>query len=42
MSKGFQKGRWPLCSEEEDAVHIGILKCPDEGKTPEQEMAARI
>jgi hypothetical protein len=32
MSKGFQKGRCPLCSEEEDAMHIRILKCPDKRK----------
>jgi hypothetical protein len=26
MRKGFEKGRCPLCSEEEDPIHI-LLKC---------------
>jgi hypothetical protein len=28
MRKGFGKGRCPLCSEDEDAIHI-LLKCSE-------------
>jgi hypothetical protein len=28
MRKGFTKGRCPLCSEDEDAIHI-LLKCSE-------------
>jgi hypothetical protein len=28
VRKGFEKGRCPLCSEEEDAIHI-LLKCSE-------------
>jgi hypothetical protein len=35
MRKGFEKGRCPLCSEEEDAIHI-LLKCSETRKWREQ------
>jgi hypothetical protein len=35
MRKGFETGRCPLCSEEEDAVHI-LLKCSETRKWREQ------
>jgi hypothetical protein len=35
MRKGFEKGRCPLCSEEEDSIHI-ILKCSETRKWREQ------
>jgi hypothetical protein len=35
MRKGFEKGRCPLCSEEEDPVHI-LLKCSETRKWREQ------
>jgi hypothetical protein len=31
MRKGFEKGRCPLCSEDEDAIHI-LLKCSETRK----------
>jgi hypothetical protein len=31
MRKGFEKGRCPICSEDEDAVHI-LLKCSETRK----------
>jgi hypothetical protein len=34
MRKGFEKGRCPLCSEEEDPIHI--LKCSETRKWREQ------
>jgi hypothetical protein len=35
MRKGFEKGRCPLCSENEDAVHI-LLKCSETRKWRDQ------
>jgi hypothetical protein len=35
MRKGFDKGRCPLCSEEEDPKHI-LLKCSETRKWREQ------
>jgi hypothetical protein len=35
MRKGFEKGRCPLCSEDEDAIHI-LLKCSETRKWREQ------
>jgi hypothetical protein len=35
MRKGFEKGRCPLCSEDEDAAHI-LLKCSETRKRREQ------
>jgi hypothetical protein len=35
MRKGFEKGRCPLCSEEEDSIHI-LLKCSETRKWREQ------
>jgi hypothetical protein len=35
MRKGFEKGRCPLCSEEEDPIHI-LLKCSETRKWREQ------
>jgi hypothetical protein len=35
MRKGFEKGRCPLCSEEEDRIHI-LLKCSETRKWREQ------
>jgi hypothetical protein len=35
MRKGFEKGRCPLCSEDEDAVHI-LLKFSETRKWREQ------
>jgi hypothetical protein len=35
MKKGFEKGRRPLCSKDEDAVHI-LLKCSETRKWREQ------
>jgi hypothetical protein len=35
MRKGFKKGRCPLCSEEEDPIHI-LLKCSETRKWREQ------
>jgi hypothetical protein len=35
MRKGFEKGRCPLCSEDEDAIHI-LLKCSETRKWMEQ------
>jgi hypothetical protein len=35
MRKGFEKGRCPLCSEEEDPVHI-LLKCSETRKWRER------
>jgi hypothetical protein len=35
MRKGFEKGRCPLCSEDEDATHI-LLKCLETRKWTEQ------
>jgi hypothetical protein len=35
MRKGFEKGRCPLCSADEDAVHI-LLKCSETRKWREQ------
>jgi hypothetical protein len=35
MRKGFEKGRCPLCSEDEDAIHIS-LKCSETRKWREQ------
>jgi hypothetical protein len=35
MRKGSEKGRWPLCSEEEDPIHI-LLKCSETRKWREQ------
>jgi hypothetical protein len=35
MRKGFQKGRYPLCSKDEDAIHI-LLKCSETRKWREQ------
>jgi hypothetical protein len=35
MRKGFEKGRCPLCSEEEDPTHI-LLKCSETRKWREQ------
>jgi hypothetical protein len=35
MRKGFEKGRCPLCSEDEDAIHI-LLKCLEMRKWREQ------
>jgi hypothetical protein len=31
MRKGFEKGRCPICSEDEDAIHI-LLKCSETRK----------
>jgi hypothetical protein len=31
MRKGFEKGRCPLCSEEDDPIHI-LLKCSETKK----------
>jgi hypothetical protein len=35
MRKGSEKGRCPLCSEEEDPIHI-LLKCSETRKWKEQ------
>jgi hypothetical protein len=35
MRKGFEKGRCPLCSEDEDPIHI-LLKCSETRKWREQ------
>jgi hypothetical protein len=35
MRKGFEKGRCPLCSEEEDPIYI-LLKCSEMRKWREQ------
>jgi hypothetical protein len=35
MRKGSEKGRCPLCSEEEDSIHI-LLKCSETRKWREQ------
>jgi hypothetical protein len=35
MRKGFVKGRCPLCSEDEDAIHI-LSKCSETRKWREQ------
>jgi hypothetical protein len=35
MRKGFEKGRCPLCSEEEDPIYI-LLKCSEKRKWREQ------
>jgi hypothetical protein len=35
MRKGFEKGRCPLCREDEDAIHI-LLKCSETRKWREQ------
>jgi hypothetical protein len=35
MRKGFEKGRYPLCIEDEDAVHI-LLKCSETRKWKEK------
>jgi hypothetical protein len=35
MRKGFEKGRCPLCSEDDDAIHI-LLKCSETRKWREQ------
>jgi hypothetical protein len=35
MRKGFEKGRCPLCREDEDALHI-LLKCLETRKWGEQ------
>jgi hypothetical protein len=35
MRKGSEKGRCPLCSEDEDAIHI-LLKCSETKKWREQ------
>jgi hypothetical protein len=35
MRKGFEKGRCPLCNEEEDPIHI-LLKCTETRKWREQ------
>jgi hypothetical protein len=35
MRKGFEKGRCPLCSEDEDSIHI-LLKCSETRKWREQ------
>jgi hypothetical protein len=31
MRNGLEKGRCPICTEEEDTVHI-LLKCPEKRK----------
>jgi hypothetical protein len=35
MRKKFEKGRYPLCSEDKDAIHI-LLKCSETRKWREQ------
>jgi hypothetical protein len=35
MRKGFENGRCPLCSEDEDPIHI-LLKCSETRKWREQ------
>jgi hypothetical protein len=40
MRKGFQKGRCPVCSEDEDAVHI-LLKCSETRKWREQVLSRK-
>jgi hypothetical protein len=35
MRKGFEKGRCPVCSEEEDIIHI-LLKCSETRKWREK------
>jgi hypothetical protein len=34
INKGYEEGRCPLCSKEEDDVHV-LLKCPEATKLRE-------
>jgi hypothetical protein len=36
MRRGSEKGRCPLCTEEEDVIHNTLLKCLETGKWREQ------
>jgi hypothetical protein len=41
MIKGFEKGRCPLCSEEEDPIHI-LLKCSETRRWREQFLSRKL
>jgi hypothetical protein len=41
MMEGFEKGKCPLCSEDEDAVHI-LLKCSDTKKRRERLLSRKL